>query len=351
MQRSVKGVTPLLDYHERVYKANVAIDTLLALTVEARGYLQGDKKARAGIVETLPATERSVLNDVRKLPPRETIEWQGGTLTIDNHRVQQSLDDYEKLRAEDFNTRNAAKRVAALTQISEQLGALQLRLAEVNTDETAKARDKDADKGKLNAILHRKEFDEKTEQSALRRFLKRFVEWLKNLFPSWKPLPSNGADNSSLIAVSRLIIYALLAVLLSFIVWRFVLPLLRRRAQRNKVANEGARIVLGESLEAGQSGADLLREADRLAREGDWRGAIRKSYIALLCELGDRKIVRLAQHKTNRDYLRDLRPHPMLYGEMQMLTENFERHWYGFRDANADDWTSFRAHCRQAIKQ
>lgn len=351
---NLKAATLLSDYQKRVQDASVTFDVLLSSTVKARDYLEDDddEDARPAGFENLPAMERRTLNVGRSLPPTETIEWPGGTLTVDNHWLQKSLNDYEKLRLQKLDAENATKRVVALTQIAERLGALQMRLVEIKDDATAtKARDKDADKGKLNAILHRAEFDEKTEESALRRLLKRFVEWLKSLFPQWKPLPMDGADGSSLVAVSRLIIYALLAVLLAFIVWRFVLPLLRQRTKRKKVESEEPRIVLGERLDAGQSGADLLREADKLAREGDWRGAIRKGYIALLCELGDRKIVRLAQHKTNRDYLRDVRQHSMLYGEIQTLTEIFERHWYGFHDANADDWTDFRVHCQQAIRE
>ena len=57
-------------------------------------------------------------------------------------------------------------------------------------------------------------------------------------------------------------------------------------------------------------------EAETLARQGEIRAAIRKAYIALLVELGDRKIISLAQHKTNRDYLRAVINNPSLYGNM-----------------------------------
>jgi len=113
-----------------------------------------------------------------------------------------------------------------------------------------------------------------------------------------------------------------------------------------------ARVVLGERLAPDQTAADLLAEAERMARAGDLRGAIRKAYVALLCELGDRKIVRLARHMTNRDYLKAVRQStPQLYREMQPLTFNFERHWYGFEAATETDWIDFRTRCRQALAQ
>ncbi|MBA2645586.1 MAG: DUF4129 domain-containing protein, partial [Pyrinomonadaceae bacterium] len=106
-----------------------------------------------------------------------------------------------------------------------------------------------------------------------------------------------------------------------------------------------ARIVLGERVEAEQTATDLLDEAEQLARAGDLRGAIRKGYIALLCELGDRKIIRLAQHKTNRDYLDAVRAsgaNQNLYSTMKPLTASFERHWYGLEPATEADWDNFK---------
>jgi hypothetical protein len=114
-----------------------------------------------------------------------------------------------------------------------------------------------------------------------------------------------------------------------------------------------ARVVLGERLEADQTASDLLADAERLARAGDLRSAIRKAYVALLCELGDRGVVRLAQHKTNRDYLNAVRlaAPPGLYTELLPLTFDFEVHWYGLRDASETDWESFKTRCRRVLSR
>ena len=79
------------------------------------------------------------------------------------------------------------------------------------------------------------------------------------------------------------------------------------------------------------------------------RGAIRKGYIALLCELSERKIIGLSQHKTNRDYLKDVRKQNELYKNMSGLTNNYERHWYGFDSAEETDWEEFRNGYRKAV--
>ena len=106
---------------------------------------------------------------------------------------------------------------------------------------------------------------------------------------------------------------------------------------------------MGERLEPDQSAIDLLTEAELLARRGELRAAIRKAYIALLLELGERKIIRLAQYKTNRDYLRAVREFEPLYGNVKQLTDSFERHWYGFASASEDDWVAFRIGYKQAL--
>ena len=108
-------------------------------------------------------------------------------------------------------------------------------------------------------------------------------------------------------------------------------------------------MILGERLAANETSENLLDEAEKLARNGDLRGAIRKGYIALLCELSERKIINLAQNKTNRDYLRDVRKKEDLYENIRGLTLNYERHWYGFSEAEPRDWEEFRRDYKRAV--
>jgi hypothetical protein len=81
------------------------------------------------------------------------------------------------------------------------------------------------------------------------------------------------------------------------------------------------------------------------------RAAIRKAYIAMLCELGDRKILSLAQYKTNRDYLNAVRDKGALYTSMRQLTNMFELHWYGFVPAGEADWDEFRSGYKKVFRE
>src|SRR5207249_4453948 len=146
---------------------------------------------------------------------------------------------------------------------------------------------------------------------------------------------------------AQIIVIAVCVGAIALLIWRYGPRLLSGR--RKKKTKREARIVLGERLEADQTAADLLAQAESLARNGDLRAAIRKAYIALLCELGDRKLISLAQHKTNRDYLNSVRDKGSLYSGMRKLTQSFELHWYGFVPAGETDWTEFRNGYRKIV--
>ena len=132
-------------------------------------------------------------------------------------------------------------------------------------------------------------------------------------------------------------------------IYRFA-PFFIKRFRSRETNEKKERVILGERLADNETAQNLFDEAENLARQGNLRGAIRKGYIALLCELSDRKIIGLSQHKTNRDYLRDVRKQNELYQNMSGLTLNFERHWYGFEEARESDWENFKRDYQKAVK-
>ena len=290
------------------------------------------------------ALEGRTFQEVRGLlPAREKIAGAGVAFDIDNRWLHEELDAYAKIAATETGARNEL-----LLRVAERLRALHTRLAE-RAEAAPPARDKEAEKGRLNAILQRREYNEQAaEDTALARIRKNFNEWLRSVLPESKPLGEGTAGAFSVVA--RIFVFALTAAVLLYVLWKYGAQLLpRNRAQ--KKPKSGARVVLGERLAPGQTPADLIEQAEALARAGDLRGAIRKAYIAVLVELGERHILRLAAHKTNRDYLSTLqRERAALYGDMRPLTHNYERHWYGFAPATDADWHDFRSRCHQAIE-
>ena len=325
---------PLSTYRDRVHTCLIALDSLQAI---------GEDSDEASRDERIGRT----LADVRRLlPPSETVDVDVPTLNADNRWLAKSLQDYVD------SASVASRRKAILTEITERLGALEEALVELENKaaNTVAAEDKDQTKTRLANILRRDEYEKKAaDGNALTRLYRRFMGWLRSIFPSGPQLEPGRAK--LLAQIAQIAIVALALAVIAFVLWKFGLRVWKSNSKRKKSGKREARIVLGERLEPDQTSADLLAEAEALARDGNLRAAIRKAYIALLCELGDRKILGLAQHKTNRDYLRSVITQQPLYDEMVVLTNSFEIHWYGFMPASLDDWNVFRARYHQAIKQ
>ena len=319
---SAIAATPLQTYREEVHRAVLLFD---ALPEWKKVESQANYKRR---VEATVGELREQLLTIEK------VEWNGATLNVDNKWLAEALVRYEQIPASDD-----ARQTTELAQITERLKALDERLAEMGKPVSGAT--KDEEKKKLSGILQRPEYSGKAnEGSAWERLKQRFLEWLRSLFPRSEGLQPGTAGALSNIA--QIIVIALAVAVIGYVLWKFWPMFSRRRAGRKGEKSE-ARVVLGERLEPGQTSADLLAEAEALARAGDLRAAIRKGYIALLCELGDRKIIGLAQHKTNHDYLRAVRQIEPLHQQMQQLTRSFENHWYGFVPATEMDWNTFRS--------
>ncbi len=187
----------------------------------------------------------------------------------------------------------------------------------------------------------------KKEESAAQKLQRKILEWLRAMFPRPAVTPATEKGFESLSFVLQIALYALILGVIAFVIYRFA-PFFLRRFQSRERGEKPERVILGERLAAHETAKNLFDEAEKMARNGDLRGAIRKGYIALLCDLSDRRIIRLSQHKTNRDYLRDVRQRDDLYADLNGLTANYERHWYGFEETRQTDWENFKNGCRRA---
>ncbi len=322
---SVSAAT-LAEYRHRVSESIVAVQQLQLSSVRSDSVREPSRQTTLTRLRAL-------------LPAKETVLLEGQTIAVDNSWLHEALDEYEK----SFGGRGHSNEVIA--HIGERLMALGQRLDEMQNGTKAAA--KDEEKGRMAEILRRPEYQkEAAEGSAIGRLWDRFLRWLASLFPKTKPIQRGSSPLISGIAEIIVIVVAL--ALIAFLIWKFVPSYLRNRSK--KKTKREARIVLGERLEPDQTAADLLTEAEALARNGDLRAAIRKAYIAFLCELGDRKVISLAQHKTNRDYLNSVREKGALHSTMRGLTNSFEVHWYGFVPAGESEWNDFRQRYRQALK-
>jgi hypothetical protein len=324
---STAHATPVSEYQKHLAQAITALDSLA----------QSDENETASAYGA--RSSETILSVRQLLPANETIESHAEPFTVDNVWLQQELDKYQSAPS--------AERVELRQRMIERLQAIAERVKESEESGTTANQDKAQQSNKLAEILQRPEYARKVKQeSAIGRLLRQFLKWLESLFPKPKPIAPGTAGIFSKIA--QVFVIALAVAVLILVARLFLPRLLNNRRTKRKV-KEGARIILGERLEPDQSATDLLSEAEALARVGDLRAAIRKAYIALLLELGERKIITLEPHKTNHDYLRAVRRIERLYPNVKQLTDSFERHWYGLARATETDWQTFRAGYKQAL--
>ena len=307
---------PASEYQQNLKTAVAALEALYEMDEDDAEY---DAKFQQ-IIEGIRTT----------LPQQQAVEIGEESIQINNAEIHHLVDRLE----------HSEEQIDEIGQLIDKLNAIEQRVADRQAM-PASGESKGWAKSRLESILARPEYATgERGPNALTRLLRDIIAWFENLFPKRQPMESGRA-----VSVSRVVLIVVIACAVALLVYVARLLLGRFRVSKRYKApgKREARIVLGERLEPEETSTNLLSEAESLAKRGELRAAIRKAYIALLVELGDRKIISLAQHKTNRDYLRGLRDVPQLHSQMRGLTDRFERHWYGFAEASENDWQEFRA--------
>ena len=281
------------------------------------------------------------LTTVREaLPAHQAVQGSDELCNVDNTWLHDKLKEVEAVSAE--------KKPDQIARVIEQLSALEERVAYERRPATD-ADNKVYTKGKLDSILTRPEYAPQAEGPiALTRLIQDIWQWFEKLIPKPVRARSGGSGVAGVIAQVAVVVVALLVVLY---VGRILIRRFRRSPRKRTPKKRGALVILGEQLKPEDTATDLLSEAEALARQGDLRAAIRKAYVALLVELGDRNLITLAQHKTNRDYLNAVKTIPVLHSSMRALTDAFELHWYGFAEATENDWKNFRSRYHAALQK
>jgi hypothetical protein len=319
----------LKQYHQDIKSVGEDLSAMYSNSEKDR-----NKQDQAGLEETFYA------NISARLPAREKIQWQGAETEVDNRWLHTRLEDLKKLPPA------SKERDPIVMELRERLSAIEAKLQDLEDLTAAATRNKDEEKQKLAQILDRPEYQapEKKEKGALERWWESFTNWLSGLFPKPEPMQPVQSGSSSGVPpeLIQILVIGIALAIIGFVIWRFAPTFRNRRKLKKDGKDNGERVILGERLAANESSSSLFAQAESMARDGNFRGAIRKGYIALLCDLGDRKIVRLAQHKTNRDYLRDVSKDQDLHRGVGELTSIFEDHWYGLSSASEEDWGTFR---------
>lgn len=318
----------LTDYQQNLDRAILALEDLAELDEGESPYYYHNE-----LNQTL-ATVREAL------PAHQSVQGSDEVCNVDNTWLHDALKEIEGGSAEN--------RPDLIARVLERLEAVHEQVAYERRPATD-ADNKVYTKGKLDSILTRPEYAPQAQgPNALTRLIRDFIQWLEKLFPKRTPVQTGGSPWLGVLAQVAVVLVALVVL---FLVGRILLRRFRISPRVRSPKKRKALIILGEQLKPEDTATNLLSEAEALARQGDLRAAIRKAYVALLVELGDRNLITLAQHKTNRDYLNAVRNIPLLHSTMRGLTDAFELHWYGFAEATENDWNNFRSRYHAALQK
>lgn len=298
---------------------------------------------------------RSSMNRIKELlPSLEEIELDGRTLKVDNSWLSEAVTEVIKNADGDVEPRRWL-----LVGIVDRLITLQERVKAArsepaangpNSQDPARAASPEDRHGQLEQILARPEYQsEKVKESKISSFFRMLFDALKDflkLFES-KQSPGTVMETGGIAVWPRILMMLVVLAAAAFGIVFLIGYLANRRRPRRE---RGSREVLGEVIDENVTASDLLSKASELARQGDYRAAIRRAYLSLLFEMEHRGQLKLHRSKTNRDYLNDLRPVHDVFQPFSAMTRIFERVWYGQTPATEDEFNGFLSRYQETLK-
>lgn len=164
-------------------------------------------------------------------------------------------------------------------------------------------------------------------------WLTDFLNWLGRIIEAlFSPLGSVAPATANIVAWAIGLIG--LAALIGVIV--YLLAGLRRGVIRE--ARPPA-----DDPEANLTASEALDQASSLARDGDYRTAVRYLYLAALLRLDERGQLRYDRALTNREYLDRVQDNPRLQAALQPIVETFDRVWYGYTPLDQVAFEAYRS--------
>ena len=289
----------------------------------------------------------SVIDQLRlirqSIPETDEVAVDGIRLRADNRWIHLEIDSIidsgtEQSAEEDQVSAGGHLLKSRLDELDFSLGRLR-RLISV-APAPASADKAQLERSRLGAILSQPEYrPAEIRESSLRQWLRQAKDYLRRLFGGLLPGSAASSDAGLSDQLTRVQKVALLiTVPLSFYaLWRLAR---RYRLRRKVVPLNSDEEVLGLRVSPDHPPAELIEEAKRLAAAGQYREAIRFSFIAAILDLSRKKILTAEPARTNRDYLHALRQREDLLPVFARLTGLFEEFWYGQKEASLEDYAN-----------
>lgn len=196
----------------------------------------------------------------------------------------------------------------------------------------------------LKEILNQREYQIYYEEN--RNFLQilwdRITTWFQELLAEWLL----GLDPSNAFADTLLVILIGAVILLAIVVLFFAV----RSVRRKRATRDYQPFQSEDELE--WSAAQHLREAEKLAGEGDYSLGIRHQFLALLLYFHDLELLKAHVWKTNWDYFAELQKKDKQRAEaFYELARTFDEAVYGERAMEKKEYENYRENVRRWMNE
>lgn len=135
-------------------------------------------------------------------------------------------------------------------------------------------------------------------------------------------LPTVDADWAFWGKVLQILAIAIVVFGLGYAIYRMT-----QEPANRQIARDGATITF-DNAEEYLHESDLDRFLREALAAGNFALALRFHFLQILKTLSEKQAIQWSREKTNRDYLREMRPH-RLSPEFRAVTQTYERVWYG----------------------
>ncbi|MBI4470709.1 MAG: DUF4129 domain-containing protein [Acidobacteria bacterium] len=267
------------------------------------------------------------------LPPSEPLRFRG-------QQIQTNLAWVPLDVGSIYEAPTLDERLTRLNQLRARLSALREHL--IHAEATAQP-DRTGLRRTLDEVLRNREYRWRSNQSWLDLFWDYLRDALANVTGRLRLAPGLSRIPEWLLSgILLLIALALVAVTV-----RRMSGFVRARATYRRSPDRKARAIQENDWTADQ----YQLRAERSAREGDFRTALRWLFLAALSALRQTGQVKWRSSATNRDYLRELGARRTeTFSAFAVLSGGHERCWYGREPLDADSYRNYERSARVVIE-
>ena len=255
-----------------------------------------------------------------------------------------SDDDDEPETGVQQSPAEAIKQIVAIRKkttselLTDAVARLNADLAQAQHLEAVAANNHQREHETLKQVLSQGIYSDIGPEPEKNRALEKIGEWLNNIFDGLNKVTA-GAQ-----WLGRAVMIGFFVIVGALLIWAMIQS---ERRLRLRVVPDGFDVVAGAPSARGWE--LWWKDAEAAAAEGEWREAIHYLYWASISRMESMRLWPADKARTPREYLKLLKNDDPRRGGLLNLTRNFERIWYGGREADESTYANATKVARELI--